>query len=143
MSKSLFYLLSFTWGLPMTLVGIVAGIFLTIIGKKAEKYGACWHFTIGRDWGGLNLGPVFITCEEPSDYTKDHEHGHAIQNCYYGFLMPFIVVFPSIVRYWYREFRWHINRPCITNYYDIWFEKQASDIGTVYVNKWNKKESVK
>ena len=138
MKKSTFYILSFTWGLPMTLAGIITASFLLILGYKPQRWGACWHFDIGGNWGGLNLGPVFLTSSNPSEYIKNHEHGHAIQNCYFGIFTPFIILIPSAVRYWYREYREHINKPCTTGYYDIWFEKQASELGIKYATMWNK-----
>jgi hypothetical protein len=39
MKKFLFYLLSFTWGLPMTLVGCVVSFILLSLGYKPKKYG--------------------------------------------------------------------------------------------------------
>lgn len=135
--KSTFYLLSFTWGLPVTLIGIIVCIILTIAGKKSEKWGACRYFKVGKNWGGLELGLIFLTDESPSEYIKNHEHGHAIQNCYFGFFMPIIVSIPSIIRYWYREFRRYIGNPCATSYDDVWFERQATKLGTIYAEKWN------
>lgn len=136
MNKLTFYLLSFTWGLPLTLIGLIVGAALMITGKKPEKWGACWHFKVGKNWGGFELGLVFLTDDEPSEHIKNHEHGHAIQNCYFGFLMPFIVCMPSAIRYWYRRIKQGIGKPCTTEYDDIWFEGQATKLGTIYVDKW-------
>lgn len=138
MKKSLFYLLSLTWGLPMTLIGIVVGLVLIVIGKKPERWGACFYFSVGKKWGGINLGLITVTCEMPSKHVKNHEHGHAIQNCYFGFLMPFIVCIPSVVRYWYRELKYirkGLTPP--TEYDDVWFEGDATKLGTIYAAKWN------
>lgn len=137
MNKLLFYFLSFTWGLPMTLIGIVVGFILTVFGKRSERWGSCQHFKVGKNWGGVTLGLVIITDETPSEHIKKHEHGHAIQNCYFGFLMPFVVCIPSAVRYWYRTYRDCIGKPCVTQYDDIWFEADATRLGNIYVNKWN------
>lgn len=106
MNKLKFYLLSFTWGLPMTLVGLLVAFVLLITGHKPQKYGYCLHFGVGKNWGGANLGIVILTDKITLEHTKMHEHGHAIQNCYFGFLMPFIVCFPSVYRYWLREFEY-------------------------------------
>ena len=44
MTKTAFYLLSFTWGLPTTLAGCVwAGIHL-LRGHRPKKWGYCWYF---------------------------------------------------------------------------------------------------
>lgn len=103
MNKFLFYLLSFTWGLPMTLIGLIVALILLITGHNPKKYGYCLHFEIGEDWGGLELGIVLLTDKTPTSHTKNHEHGHAFQNCYFGPLMPLIVSLPSAYRYWLRE----------------------------------------
>lgn len=106
MNKFLFYLLSFTWGLPMTLIGLLVALVLVITGHKPKKYGYCLHFEVGEHWGGLELGVVFLTDKTPSTHTKNHEHGHGLQNCFFGPLMPFIVSIPSAYRYWLREFKY-------------------------------------
>lgn len=136
MNKTVFYILSLIWGLPMTLIGAVAGLVLRLVGKGPGRWGACWHFCIGKGWGGVSLGLVMITCENPGRHVKDHEHGHAVQNCCLGPLMPFVVCIPSVVRYWYREYRKRIGKPCTTAYDDIWFEGQASRVGALYAGKW-------
>ena len=134
LSKKSFYLLSWTWGLPMALIGGITMLILMIAGKKPKRWGDCYYIEVGKDWGGLNFGMFFLTSEKPSRYTKNHEHGHAIQNCYFGFLTPFLITIPSAVRYWYRELKYHkkgIVPP--TDYDDIWFEGQATELGTDYV----------
>lgn len=131
--KRSFYLLSFTWGLPMTLIGCIVAIILLATGHKPKKWGYCYYFEVGENWGGLELGPIFLTSRNPSEYTRNHEHGHAFQNCKFGFLMPFVVSIPSAIRYWYRRFKEKSGAPCTTGYYDIWFERQASDLGTEFM----------
>ena len=141
MNKLTFYLLSFTWGLPMTLIGGIVGVALMIVGKRPERWGACWHFKVGKSWGGANLGLIFLTDNTPSKHTKNHEHGHAIQNCYFGFFMPFIVCIPSAVRYWYRELKYY-RKGLIppTEYDSVWFEGDATKLGDIYATKWNARE---
>lgn len=132
--KKAFYLLSWTWGLPMTLIGGITMLILMIAGKKPKRWGDCYYIEVGKDWGGLNFGMFFLTSEKPSRYTKNHEHGHAIQNCYFGFLTPFLITIPSAVRYWYRELKYHKKgKVPPTDYDDIWFEGQATELGTDYV----------
>lgn len=123
MKRWKFYALSFTWGLPMTLVGVLTATALRLTGHKPDQYGYCWIFTIGENWGGLNLGPFILT--DSTEQSKSHEHGHAIQNCRFGPLMPFLVCIPSVVRYWYRRLL------CKTSpeYDAIWFEGQATRVG--------------
>lgn len=143
MSKLKFYLLSFTWGLPMTLIGCVVALALLITGHKPKKYGYCLHFEVGNNWGGLNLGIVFLTGKTPSIHTKMHEHGHGLQNCYFGLLMPFVICIPSAVRYWYRELKYYRKRKTPpTKYDDIWFEADATKRGTEFIKKLGEKNYV-
>ena len=137
MKKYLFYLLSFTWGLPMTIVGGLVAAALTLVGYQSYgKYGYCWVFHIGRNWGGASLGPVIITSTPSNLNLMKHEHGHAIQNCWFGPLMLFIVCIPSAIRYWYRELRYlRKGKTPPTAYDDIWFEGQATRVGTEFIQK--------
>jgi hypothetical protein len=134
MTKTKFYLLSFTWGLPLTLIGLLVALVLLSTGHKPKKWGLCWYFEIGKGWGGLELGVVFLTSKTATEHTKNHELGHAIQNTKYGFAMPFIVCVPSAVRYWVRKFQYAIGKPPKTKYDDIWFEGEATALGNAYMN---------
>ncbi len=131
-NKTAFYTLSFTWGILMTLVGCVVALVLLATGYKSSKHGYCWHFKVGNKWGGVNLGPVFLTDNTPTEHTKNHEHGHALQNCKYG---PFMVVVSlmSAARYWYREFKYYkkgLKPP--TKYDDAWYEGEATKLGDAF-----------
>lgn len=132
MNKFLFYILSFTWGLPLTLIGIIVAIVLQICGYKPQRHGYCFYFEIGENWGGAELGIVFLTNKNPSTYIKNHEHGHALQNCVYGFFMPFIVCIPSAIRYWYRKVRTNKGLENKAAYDDVWFESQATKWGSKF-----------
>jgi hypothetical protein len=129
-NKVLYYILAFTWGLPMTLIGLFVALVLICLRYRANTYGGCLHFSVGKKWGGVSLGIVIITDDNTPKRTMNHEFGHSLQNCCYGFLMPFIVCIPSVIRYWYRELRYH-RRNIIppTAYDDIWFEGQATRWG--------------
>lgn len=136
-NKYLFYLLSFIWGLPMTLVGCIVAAFLLMIGKKPNRIGYCYHFIVGEKWGGVSFGPVMVTSANPSERTKAHEHGHALQNCKYG---PFMIIISimSATRYWYRTLKYHrkgLNPP--TAYDDVWYEGNATKIGTEFITRQN------
>lgn len=136
-NKALFYILSFTWGLPMTLIGLISACVLICAGYTTKRWGGCIYFNVGKNWGGVSLGIVFITDERDSIHTKNHEFGHAIQNCRLGFLMPFIVCIPSAIRYWYRELKyWKNGLMPTTKYDDIWFEGQATRLGYKYIGEW-------
>ncbi|MBQ4557172.1 MAG: hypothetical protein IJA60_05960 [Clostridia bacterium] len=112
----------------MTLAGAICVFFLVIKGYKLKKWYDCFYVEFGENWGGVNLGMFFITDRNSSVHTKNHEHGHAVQNCILGLFMPFLVSIPSAVRYWYRR----VKKPN-TAYDSVWFEKWASDIGEKWV----------
>ena len=99
----LFYFVSFTWGLIMSLIGSVVCLGLVITGHKPKLFHHIVYFEIGENWGGVELGPFFLCCKGSGLHTKQHECGHGIQNTWFGPLMPFIVCLPSATRYWLRE----------------------------------------
>ena len=130
MGKKAYYTLSFTWGLPLTLIGLIVGLVLMVFGFKPKKWLHGYYFEVNEKFAGLNLGVVFLCSNNCSTYVKNHEFGHGLQNCKYGLFTIFIVHLPSIVRHWYRRIRIKKGLENKTNYYDIRFEKQASDWGT-------------
>ena len=138
MKRFLFYFLNLTWGLPLNIVGFIVAVVLLLAGKKPKRWGDCFYFEVGEGWGGLELGIFFLTSKNPSIHTRNHEHGHAIQNCFFGVFMPFIVSIPSAIRYHYRNYREKKGLPNKTAYDDIWFEGQATKLGTKYVGEINR-----
>lgn len=138
MNKVAFYILSLTWGLPLTLIGcLVAGV-LMCLGYRPKKFGYSYYFEIGTDWGGLEMGLFFLTEKFPAKTLCAHEFGHGIQNCLYGIFMIPLVCIPSAIRYWYREVIWRISPKkyySLPEYDAIWFEGQATKWGTKMINK--------
>jgi len=98
----LFWLLSCTWGIIMTIIGLLTALGLLISGKKPHKFGYGFYFIVEGDWGGVNLGPVFIVSGNTLSLKK-HESGHGIQNIIYGPFFPLLVGIPSMARYQFRE----------------------------------------
>ena len=189
----MFWFLSLTWGIVMTLIGFIIMFILLLGNYEIKTFHHYLRMEVGRNWGGFEMGPIFFTDENPSLYTKQHEAGHGIQNIMFGPLMPFVVSIPSALRYWFREQKtqkgkyifcsvflaillivglaflipgfifmviWAIvigaviisymiclacwlfikELPQYANgknigYYDIWFERQASDLGQKYFPK--------
>lgn len=123
----------------MTLIGCVVAVVLWALGYSSQRWGGSLIFSVGQGWGGVSFGPITVVNEDATDYLKTHEFGHAVQNCYWGFLFPLVVALPSAARYWYREV---VKRTSLQEiielpgYYDIWFEKQASNLGQKYIEKW-------
>lgn len=121
----LYYLLNFTWGIFITFCGLIMTLALLIVGKKPHSFHTCWYFTIGKSWGGFEMGLAFL--RDNSDYQKlnNHELGHSYQNAIYGPFTLFIITIPSIIRYWYRR----ITKNFTKDYDAIWFEGSATEIG--------------
>jgi len=133
--KVLYYILNFTWGLPLTIVGYFLMLVLSPW-AKIKKYGYIYYIEIqsNASWG-LSMGTTFITgLRGSSSYgLKEHEFGHTVQNAIFGPFMIFIVSIPSFIRCNYRSFIRTINPNLVKGaYYDIWFESTASTIGEWY-----------
>lgn len=130
MKRSTFYLLSFTWGLILSLGGVLHCIILLISGKRPKRFGHCLHFEVGSNWGGANFGWLIITNKNPSRHILEHEHGHGLQNIMLGPLMPFIVCLPSSLRYHARNIIKKLRPKTQLKPYDsIWFEGWATKLG--------------
>ena len=129
-SKPAFYILSFTWGILYTLTGLLAALVLLLTGHKPHRWGWVWYFELGRSWGGMEWGIIFIKDKTSGDHLKDHEFGHAIQNCFFGPFMVILVSLPSTIRYWTRRLRAKRGKMSRTPYEAVWFEAQATRLGT-------------
>ncbi len=127
--RIIFYLLSWSWGLPMTLCGaLIIGI-LRLCGHRLHRFGACRYMEIGENWGGVELGMFFLKDKTPSAHICLHEAGHSVQNILFGPLMPFLVSIPSAVRYHIRRIAVRRGHSPRRHYEAIWFERQATAWG--------------
>lgn len=133
-SKFIYYLLSFTWGLPMNVLGAIVALVLTITGCRAEKHGWNYWFRLPINFG-LELGIFFLAPKQASEHTKNHEHGHSIQNIYFGPFTIGIVSIPSAIRFWYREIKQKLGGKIKTKYDDAWFEGQATKSGNEFMER--------
>lgn len=135
MTRKVFYTLSLTWGLPLSLCGAVVSLFLIATGHRPRRWGGCWYFNLGKNaWGGLNLGMFFFTDPVDSPNTKNHEFGHAIQNCYLGpFMIPLVLC--SVARYHDRNRR-QKRGETLPPYDSWWFEGWATKCGCESINLW-------
>lgn len=132
-NKIFYWIVSLTWGCVMSVIGLVTALALLVTGHKPILFGNTFYFKVGKNWGGLNLGPVFITDSTPSLHTLCHEHGHGLQNLWWGPLFPFVIGIPSAIRYWYREIKYYNKgKQPPTTYDSMWFEGQASELGEKY-----------
>jgi len=140
----IFYFLTFTWGLPFTLLGLIAALALRLKGLKLKKHGYCFYFEVGEHWGGVNLGLFFIVDKHSTERVRSHEHGHAVQNCYLGPLMLIIVALPSLIRSRYRVYlteKKGVDARTLPHYDSIWFEGQATRLGHEIVEYIEKKQN--
>ena len=141
-NKSNFMLLSYTWGIVMTILGFIVSIPFSIycryVKDISEQKGYCTYFRFGKSWGGFSLGPYCFVSKTAKIKTLEHEQGHSLQNCLYG---PLMLIFSlcSVIRYHYRNIRENINIPCKSEYDDFWFEGQATSWGNELFNNANKK----
>ena len=124
-------MLSFTWGIISSAAGTIVAAGMILTGHKPKKYGLCCSFEAGKNWGGFSMGPFFVTQRGASARLKNHEHGHALQTCIYGPLMPFVISAPSSCRYWYR--RAVGKRKQLPPYDSVWFEADATKRGTEFM----------
>ena len=130
-----FYILSCTWGSILTLCGLIVFLAMVLTGHKPHRWGYCWYFEVGRkSWGGCEWGPVFLKDRFSGDHIKNHEFGHGLQNCVLGPFMIFLVSAPSSIRYWARRIQLRLGKPLKTAYDDIWFEGQATRLGTAKIS---------
>lgn len=101
----MFYILSFTWGVITSVIGILMVLFLIPFGYLPKRFNNRLYTPLKGRWGGFEMGPFFFTDSRPSLHLKQHESGHGIQNIILGPLMLFIVSIPSCIRYWLREIK--------------------------------------
>ena len=124
----LYWLLNFTWGILTTLCGLLLSLTMLCIGKKPKRWHSVWYFQIFDNWGGMEMGTMFLRDNSNYTSTNNHEYGHTFQNAILGPFFIFIVAIPSAIRYWYQEIRRRQHKPNVE--YDlIWFEGSATDIG--------------
>lgn len=140
MSKTMFWVLSWTWGFIMTFIGSLVFVALRITGHEAKRNQYGYYFEIGENWGGAEIGPFAIVNKNPSQSILDHEFGHSLQNCYLGPYMPFISL-ASATRYWYREYLVRAKKKKYSElvpYDGIWFEGTATYLGEYYREYYTK-----
>ena len=132
LSYSFYWFWSLTWGCIMTTIGLLVAIVLLITKHKPQTFGPNVYFVVGKQWGGVNFGPIFVCSKNSMLHTKCHEAGHGLQNLIWGPLMPFVIAIPSAIRYWYIEYIYRTNIDkynTLPAYDSIWFEGQATRWG--------------
>lgn len=135
----LYWILNFTWGIIMSIIGLIVSLVLIILGNKPQREPSqkTWHFKVKEDWGGVTLGTIYIRDTTSTDHVSYHEYGHTFQNAILGPLFPFLVAIPSCIRYWIFEFRYRKGLPN-PDYDDFYVEHSATLIGTTIAENFEK-----
>lgn len=132
-----FYILSFTWGVITSFIGLLLLIpFLltkrckTFRGRLYGIFPKCF----GSGWG-FEMGCFFFVAYDCGNYLdlKLHECGHGLQNILWGPLMLLVISIPSMIRFWYRKYLIKKGKK-VKPYESIWFERQASKWGYIYID---------
>lgn len=139
----LFYLFQLTWGLPLTLIGLVGAMAMLITGHKPKKIGYFIQFTAKKDNSGWGFeGGIFYFVSKDCEFDKNiatHEMGHSsYQQLWFGPLAVLIVTIPSVIRFWYRKFVVRFNEEKakkLPPYDSIWFERTATKYGEKFFDK--------
>lgn len=98
--RAAFYLLQFTWGLPVNLAGLL--VFLCCPRCRRERFhNSAVTWLPGRR-GGLSLGIFVFLGDRENPGLRVHEYGHTIQCLFLGPLYYIAVLIPSAV--WYHGF---------------------------------------
>lgn len=134
--KYLFYILNFTWGIIMNIIGAIGAAYFSATGVKPIRHAGNIVYKFGHRWGGISLGIFTFMNLEAGEYTLNHEFGHSIQNAIFGPLFPFIVGIPSLIRC--QKFNNNTRKgiPNEEDYDAIWFEGSATYWGTEIAKRW-------
>lgn len=141
MKTIIFYLIQFTWALPVNLVGLIMYAIAILSGCKHERFYNAFVVDIPSKQllYALSLG-VFIfrlvKAGEPmgKNWSRDilvHEYGHTYQAMILGPLYWFVVGIPSFI--WLNLFAKYRIRNNIS-YYDFYTEEWANRLGDIVTN---------
>lgn len=123
--RTLFWILSLTWGIIQTILGAIVAAGYLIIGREHTTYrSAIWIYR-NNAASAFSLGPFIFANDYTSEEILQHEFGHSVQNIWYGPFALLCVSIPSMVRFWWRQI-FKITEP---PYHSIWFEGQATNTG--------------
>ena len=98
-----FYLIQWTWGLPVNLVGGLMFLFFTKIkGYRWQHFGYSKIVYVPWKGGGLSMGLFIFIKAQPKSRTwayncRIHEYGHTWQCLLLGPLYYLVIALPSII----------------------------------------------
>ncbi len=127
-----FYVVQWTWGLPVNIVGGVAYLILTKMKKcRHQKFGYANIVYLPWDQGGLSMG-LFIFMRENHESkewtynTRIHEYGHTWQCLLLGPLYYVVIALPSVI--WCNCFRKYREKNNVS-YFKLYCESWANAWG--------------
>nr|WP_325211230.1 hypothetical protein [uncultured Oscillibacter sp.] len=126
--RALFYLVQFTWGLPVNLAGLL--VFLCYPHSRRERFCNSSVTYLPGGQGGLSLGVFLFLGGQENPGLRVHEYGHTIQCLFLGPLYWVLVVLPSAV--WYHCFASYRQKRRIP-YDALYCERWA----TAWGKKWS------
>lgn len=96
----LFYLVQWTWGLPVNIVGGIMFLICKALGRRHQRFGYSFITYIPWNAGGVSLGLfIFMKDQHKSETwtynTRIHEYGHTWQCLLLGPLYFIVVAIPS------------------------------------------------
>ena len=131
-SRAFFYLIQFTWGLTVNLVGLL--VFLCCrIRFPSKRFCNSVVTCLPGNLGGLSLG-IFIFLSTPCAAENSglcaHEYGHTVQCLFLGPLYWLVVAIPSVI---WRCFFGGYRKKCHIPYDFLYCERWA----TAWGKKWS------
>lgn len=142
MEKFKYYILQWTWGLPMNVIGLIVFVAAKMLGWRTYKWRKAICIVMpSKNFSAIDLG-MFIVRGVMNEHSLPHEYGHSIQNIQWGWSFLFSIGLPSLIRSLYYSFYYifiySFNRKSLPDYYSIWFEKQATELGQRAANnEWS------
>lgn len=127
--KFLFYLVQWTWGLPVNLIGGIVFLICTrILGRRYQNFGYSKIVYLPWKQGGLSLGLfIFMRDQHPNRKwtynTRIHEYGHTWQCLLLGPLYYIVIALPSAV--WCNFFEGYRKKHNVS-YYKLYCEGWAN-----------------
>lgn len=125
----LFYLIQWTWGLSVNVVGGIAYLICTKVLKfRHQKFGHAYIVYVPWKSGGLSMG-LFIFIKDREDVnpwsynTRIHEYGHTWQCLLLGPLYYIVIALPSVI--WCNFFAKYRKKNNVS-YYWLYCENWAN-----------------
>lgn len=91
-----FFLIQFTWGLPVNLIGLLVFLCCWGHGRRERFHNSVVTYLPGNR-GGLSLGVFLFLSTSGGGDLRPHEYGHTIQCLLLGPLYWVVVGLPSVI----------------------------------------------